>query len=50
MGIQLTVPGSQAATAAAEAMAQAAPGAASGPELIELRESMLDALKRQVRT
>ena len=37
MGIQLTVPGSQAATAAAEAMAQAAPGAASGPELIELQ-------------
>ncbi len=37
MGIQLTVPGSQAATAAAEAMAQAAPGAAPGPELIELQ-------------
>ena len=33
MGIQLTVPGNQAATAAAEAMAQAA----SGPELIELQ-------------
>ena len=37
MGIQLTVPGSQAATAAAEAMAQAAPGTAPGPELIELQ-------------